>query len=381
MRPTKCRFVSISSLQKIGALATPAEKINEALYLNYFPLAALLTVRSKAPEGIARMNQIIRGLTLFDPRLTPLNLKTLTVLKESFPTEFALSRIDKMRLTRTLINYGDADLLAAMLNYLALPPHELPISSIVNLLEFAKLSHNAYLAQFLYTTLKRTYPFTYKNNTSCMVLLMQILANSNKYRHISTEVANDALPNCYNASIALSIARVAYKTNDEKLRTELQTRLLKLPKEVQDVINIETAANPQADFDLDNMNPVDAGSYIKKTAETDLDRAKELLESVENEETQFIGVVALCNQYINKCDKESFAHTYALLNKVWPNRNIVLNLALKWELKYGDFESAKKQYMRARRGPLKQRVIALNCLALMDGADRDWIEIERRQLQ
>ncbi|GMM51355.1 hypothetical protein DASB73_023130 [Starmerella bacillaris] len=387
--------VAQAALEKVAAINSPKEKIAAALEYNLFTFAAMLTLTTKSPVGIKNMPQIVRGLSKYDPRLTPLNLKSLIALSEAFPSSVALDSYDKASIIGSVLNYGDPQLVSPLFKFVSSTSSKILISSYIQLQDYALRTNSLTLAQNLYQHMVQSYPHTVYENAICMVNFMNLFSdsNSNKLKDLSREIAHKCLPNSYNPSVAVAIARVALRTQDIALGEDLEKTLKDMDPQVSNILNALNTLNTLRTTNkslIGEINPnelkiEDLSLIMKKVAEEDINKITKILDSISAPDDKTLAKVTLCEQYIENGDLTNYIKTFSELNtikipggenKAKAFHGELLLLKLKWSARHDSFARAKRHYINWSPLEPRYKVKALELLESMKDCDLLWLNLE-----
>jgi len=351
-----------------------------------FALAAIIATRSPSENvPLELQNNLIRGLTRFHPRLTPVNLAALKKLSHSVDLE--LQSVDKALLLQTLVTYGDQQLFLQGLEVLdQMRGGPIPISAVMRAVDFSCTSNHLRSCESLWRYIKRHYQLQLPSYTTLMTVLMKVFARTAKNQDIAREIAELCLQNASNPGIALSIAKVAYMLQDRSLlRALMDSPGFTLSREIEGVsVQLDARLGQPSKLSqlaTEDLTDQEFGGVVKGIAARDTELAVQTVESQERREN-ILAKMALANQYIDNKDLPQFRTVLSELDSLNAVPGVTLNFMLKWQLRHGSFRVAKRHYQNFRSVHFRQRMIALNTLASLASKphELEWVRNERRFL-
>lgn len=393
-----------AALQEINKAGSIQQRIDEALNRNLYTLAAIIFMTARTPSEISHTSQqgIIRGLTQYHPRLTPVNLSALLRLKKKWnhtQKKLDIDSFDKQELMRSLIKFNEADLVQSGLNLVinGVDGGLLPVSTIMELVTFCQKHHSVETALILWEYLKKNYLLSIDEYGFIMFELMRMFANSKKHSVQAREVARACIRNAADPAIAGGMAMVSYKLKDRGLRDDLvnskefqPSRITDAAKVLLDVASspLSSPSSPLANLSeykdvIFNLTDTEKASIIKHSAEANLKTTeKQVYHNEELPSPTKLDHIAMCNQYIEDGNFVKFNQTLRNIGLDGSLSGIRLNLKLKWEQRHGNFKHAKRHYLNWGSVPVKQRNIALHTLQRMAAKPREieWVQSESRRL-
>lgn len=381
--------------------------IESALSERLYQLAAVFYIRFYKLYSIPNryLKTLVDGLTRYDPKLTPLHIKTLSELHHELGSSIKMDAFQKLRFLESSLAVQKSDARQVFTAYALaekIDGAKIPDVVMQPLIKFFASKEDFGKIAQIWNYLCTNYQDTYLSHTDIVFPLLVLFLRRKRFRRLSLEIAHACLSRVAdNPQYALGVAETARVAHDlalaEKLRTELKDNL---PRPVVGQLmclyanagDYKQMADMVSRMENGKFTSVELGSLVKHYLQVDVDQAFEIIDKFSGATKYKVAAyTAVCDHAIGNKDLDQFKRylDYIQRDAGFDAHGLCTNLQLKWDSQHEGFARAKRSYLnRSLTGRIdsKQRKIALNILMdliieqhLSEGA-LVWLESEYRRL-
>lgn len=380
--------------------------IESVLSERLYQLAALFYIRFHKQYAIPNryLKTLVDGLSRYDPKLTPLHIKTLSELYKELGPGIRMDSFQKLRFLESSLAVQKTDPRQVFTAYALaekIDGAKIPDVVMQPLIKFFASKEDFGKVAQIWTYLCTNYKDTYLSHTDIVFPLLVLFLRRKRFRWLSLEIAQACLSRVAdNPQYALGVAETARVTNDvelaEKLRAELNDNL---PRPVVGQLmclyvntgDYKNMAEMVSRMETGKFTSIELGSLVKHYLQFDVEQAFEIIDKFSGAvKYKIAAYTAVCDHAIRNKDLAQFKQFLGHIEQdaEFDAHGLCTNLQLKWDSQHQGFAQAKRNYQnRSLSGRIdsKQRRIALNTLMdliikehLPEGA-LVWLESEFRR--
>lgn len=334
------------------------------------------------------LKQVVSGLTLYDPRLTPLHMRTIGLLYERYPDQLSLDSNDKARLIESAMNYASSpDAVAgseiverAFRLSVTAPGGPIPIWTLHSLLQQCTKLWLFNCIGSVWGYLRAEWPTQCVEYTPLITKLMIACSQTRRQRAIAKEIALTLMDRVSSdPNVALAVAKVALKLRNTTLFSDLRNRVKDPTRPVLGIMLLwyldhGDAQNMRRTLDkIGSLTSREAAAVVRILASKDLEHAEEFLQTTQISSPDLgKAYFELLNAAIDQAD----AKRVGIYREKCKKNGATLSVLLKWELQQHGFEAARELYQRWKH-PISSKSHAV-CLRMLSQAtqkesEQEWV--------